>query len=401
MVGSSGAYNLQSENKDAGDQAAAIRPASPGLATQQHKPLFVGSDIFRRAAFGPNHPLKIVRHAAVLDLVRVLGWLPDADFRTAGAATVEQLLRFHDRAYVEALQYADTTGRVEPEVRELYHIGTLENPLFPGLFERAATTVSGSILAAQLASEGHLVFHPSGGTHHGRRDRASGFCYFNDPVFAILTLLELGSNKVMYVDLDAHHGDGVEDAFVDEPRVLTVSIHEENRWPYSGAATDRRNGGARNLPVPKGLNDSELEYLMQHAVLPLATSFAPEALVICCGADCLAGDPLSGMMLSNVALWQSVDQLRALALPTVILGGGGYNPWTVTRYWAGLWARLGARDIPARLPDDAIGLLRGMECELIDEEDVEESWLTTIADSPYPGPVREAIRSLVTTVVSS
>ena len=360
----------------------------------QQTPLYVGSEVFRQAAFGSNHPLKIVRHSAVLDLVRILGWLPESVFRTPTPATVEQLTKFHDSCYVEALQYADSTGRVDPAVRERYQLGTLENPLFEGLFERAATTVAGSILAAELACDGHVVFHPSGGTHHGRRDRASGFCYFNDPVFAISTFLDNGRARVLYLDLDAHHGDGVEEGFVDDPRVLTVSIHEQNRWPYSGAADNRRNGGARNLPVPAGFNDSELAYLIDYAVLPITEKFAPEAIVLCCGADSLAGDPLSGMQLSNIALWDAVDLLLEFRVPTVVLGGGGYNPWTVSRYWAGIWGRLSGQQFPETLPAAAIKLLQGMECDLIDDEDIEPAWLTTLVDTPYDGPVRHEIESL-------
>ena len=356
-------------------------------------PIFVGSEAFRRAAFGDNHPLNIIRHSAVMDLARLLGWLSDENFRACGPASVDQLLEFHDRAYVKALQHADASGKVKREVRDLYQIGTLENPLFEGVFDRAARTVGGSILAAELALEGHTVFHPSGGTHHGRADRASGFCYFNDPVFAINTFLDAGLEQVYYVDLDAHHGDGVELAFFDEQRVTTLSIHEDYRWPYSGTASYPKQR-AFNIPVPKGCNDSELEHLMEHAVLPLAAGSQAEALVVCCGADCLAGDPLSTMMLSNVALWRAVDQLLELGLPTVIVGGGGYNPWTVTRYWTGLWGRISGQEIPEQLPQPAADLLRGMECDLVDEEDVDVGWYGTIADSPNPGPVRDSVKSL-------
>jgi len=375
-----------------------VAPGSAPLSAAQHLlgPLFVGSDVYRRAAFGNNHPLKIVRHSAVLDLVEILGWLPQKSFRASEPATIEQLLEFHDRSYVEALQYAETEGRVTPEMRERYNIGTLENPVFPGLFERAAMTVGGSIMAAELAGQGYVVFHPSGGTHHGRPDRASGFCYFNDPVYAIGSLLKQGRERVLYVDLDAHHGDGVESAFVGESRVMTISIHEVDRWPYTGAAG--RSDNACNLPVPKGVNDSELDYLMQHAVLPLAERFSTDALVICCGADCLAGDPLSGMLLTNTALWKAVDQLLALRQPTVVLGGGGYNPWTVVRYWAGLWGKISGNQIPERLPDEAVSFMRSMEYDLIDDEDVDEAWLTTMADSAYPGPVRDAVVSVAATV---
>jgi len=365
------------------------------LATNRPSPLFIGSDIYRQPAFGFNHPLNIVRHSAVVDLLTILGWLTADAFRESEAATVNQLLEFHDRAYLKALQYADSTGSVEADVRERYRVGTFENPLFPGLFERAAMTVGGSILAAELAVEGHVVFHPSGGTHHGRPDRAAGFCYLNDPVFAIMTLLEKGSERVMYLDLDAHHGDGVEDAFYEEPRVTTVSIHEQNRWPFSGTRS-HPHAGAFNFSVPLQFNDSEFEYLMKNAVLPLADAIDADALVICCGADCLAGDPLSHMQLSNTTLWNAVTELVALNKTTMILGGGGYNPWTVTRYWAGMWGRIAGHEIPDRLPSDARAFMRRMECDLIDVEDIEEQWLTTIADTPYPGTIRDEIKSMVT-----
>jgi acetoin utilization protein AcuC len=335
-----------------------------------------------------------VRHAAVVDLLTMLGWLSENDFRESKPASVKQLLQFHDRAYIKALQYANSAGKVEPRVRERYQVGTFENPLFPGLFERAAMTVGGSILAAELAAEGHVVFHPTGGTHHGRPDRAAGFCYLNDPVFAIMTLLEHGSERVMYIDLDAHHGDGVEEAFYEELRVTTVSIHEQNRWPFSGTHS-HPHAGAFNFSVPLHFNDSEFDYLMQNAVLPLVEGKDVDALVICCGADCLSGDPLSHMKLSNVALWDAVDQLIALEKTTIILGGGGYNPWTVTRYWAGMWARISGQKIPDSLPPEARAFMRRMECDLIEVEDIEEQWLTTVADTPYPGEIRDEIKSLV------
>jgi acetoin utilization protein AcuC len=368
-------------------------------ATARPSPLFVGSDIYRNPAFGFNHPLNIVRHAAVLDLLGMLGWLDKADFRESSPASIDQLLQFHDHAYVRALQYANATGSVAPDVRERYQVGTFENPLFPGLFERASMTVGGSILAAELAAAGHVVFHPTGGTHHGRADRASGFCYLNDPVFAIMTLLRQGSERVMYLDLDAHHGDGVEDAFYEEPRVTTVSIHEQHRWPFSGTHS-HVHAGAFNFSVPPEFNDSEFDYVMQNAVLPLFHAKDADALVICCGADCLAGDPLSHMKLTNVALWNAVDQLIALNVPTVVLGGGGYNPWTVTRYWAGLWGRISGQEMPQSLPPEAREFMRQMECDLIDEEDIKEEWFTTMADCPYPGPIRDEIKLMVENIHS-
>ncbi len=362
-------------------------------------PVFIGSDIYRNAAFGSHHPLSIPRVETVYDLCECLGWLDDRSFRDSPQATLEQLTAFHDRTYIEALRVASRDQRVSVSDRQRYGIGTMENPIFPGMFERAATSVGGSIYTAELAGEGRISFHPSGGTHHGRADRASGFCYFNDPVFAILTLLGRGLERVLYVDLDAHHGDAVQDAVKGDPRVFTISIHEQNRWPYTGSLADRGGGAARNLPVPAGFNDTELSFLMDEAVLPLAHRFDPEAVVVTCGADGLKGDPLSSMALSNRALWRATMQLAKISAATVILGGGGYNPWTVARCWTGLWATLAGCDIPDRLPERAQTVLEGLDCALIDEEDRPTEWTRTLADAAQPGHLRKEVQDLPAAVL--
>jgi len=349
-------------------------------------PRFVSHEIYRQAGYGGNHPLAIARVGPVMDLCRALGWLPPGEYVESPVASFAELTRFHAADYVNAVRLG-TGGR--------YNLGNMENPVFPGLFKRAATSVGGSIEAARLALAGRVAFHPAGGTHHGRRDRASGFCYFNDPVFAILTLLDGGVRRLLYVDLDAHHGDGVQDAFASDRRVRTVSIHEQGRWPHTGDVGDVGEGRACNLPVPPGLNDSELEALLQEVVLPLARRTAPQAIVLTCGADALAGDPLSRMALSNVALWSAVERLVALAPAAVVLGGGGYNPWTVARYWTGLWGRLSGRAIPTTLPAPAAAILAALDCDLVDEEDRRTEWLTTLADAPNPGPVRPQLEPLM------
>ena len=357
--------------------------------------LFVSHEIYRRTGYGGNHPLAIARVGPVMDLCEALGWLDEASYRASPRASDEELLWFHTADYLRAVKEASASGAVDAQRRARYGLGTMENPVFPGLFERAATSVGGSLLAAELALEGRVAYHPAGGTHHGKPERASGFCYFNDPVFAILRLLRGGVRRLLYVDLDAHHGDGVQAAFAAEPRVWTVSIHEQGRWPHSGDADDTGEGRACNLPVPPGFNDSELEALMDGAVLPLARRIAPEAVVLTCGADALAGDPLSKMQLSNVALWRAVQRLAALAPAAVVLGGGGYNPWTVARYWTGLWACLSHREIPALLPPRAQAILESLACDLVEEDDMRPEWTTTLADAPNPGPVRREIETLL------
>jgi acetoin utilization protein AcuC len=355
-------------------------PSNSSIGVGPRHALYVDNPVFSRAAYGSQHPLAIARTETVSRLARTLGWLPQSAFKTSAAASLATLCRFHGRDYAMALRAADRHGKVDREWRQRYGFGTMENPLFAGVFERAATAVGGSILAAELSLEQRVVFHPAGGTHHGQPGRASGFCYFNDPVFAIMTLLDAGLDRVLYVDLDAHHGDGVEAAFRFNPRVHLLSVHEIERWPYTG----KTSVGNRicNLPVAKGCDDHAFRTLMADTALPFASNVEPQAIVITCGADALAGDPLSSMRLSNVALWQAVEQFTMLAPAVVVLGGGGYNPWTLARCWAGLWARLAGFEIPAALPDRAQRILAALECDLVDEQEIEHSWLSSIADRP-------------------
>jgi acetoin utilization protein AcuC len=371
----------------------AHRHSAPG-----RRAALIGSELFDRPGFHLGHPLGIARVDAVMRLCRALGWIGEGEYWCCPAASFEELTRFHSPDYVRALRAADAAGCVSIEMRERFHIGTSENPLFPGVYARAATTVGGAILAARLALEGCVSFHPGGGTHHGRRDRASGFCYFNDPVFALRELTGQGLERVLYVDFDAHHGDGVQDALRDDERIHMMSIHEMNRWPHTGDANDHGGGRAMNYPVPGGFNDAELDYLMDNAVLPRIRRLQPQAAVIVCGADALAGDPLSGLLLSNLALWRAVEAVVALVPAVVVLGGGGYNPWTLARCWAGLWARLSGRAIPARAPASAQCVLQGLACELIEDDEIEPAWLTTIADAPRQGFIRQSIRDLAAQV---
>ena len=150
-------------------------------------------------------------------------------------------------------------------------------------------------------------------------------------------MLDNGLKKVLYVDLDAHHGDGVQEAFQNDDRVLTISIHETNRWPFTGGLYDRGSGNVRNLPVPKGLNDTEMRVLITEGVIPVGENFEPEAVVIQAGSDALLDDPQSQLRLSNLALWEAVEDLTKLSHRILVLGGGGYNPSATVRAWSGIW----------------------------------------------------------------
>ena len=221
------------------------------------RPLYIGSEIYRNSSYGPKHPLAVPRVSTCTDLCRAMGWLPDAVYRDAPMASDDELTRFHTADYVAALRSAEARQSVSDPDRARFRIGADGNPVYRDVFHRPAISAGGVMLAARLTAHGGIAHCPGGGTHHGRPDRASGFCFLNDPVLGLLTWLDLGLTSIVYLDIDAHHGDGVQDAFHDDERVFTISIHEAGRWPFTGTANDRAGGAARNFPVPAGCNDSE------------------------------------------------------------------------------------------------------------------------------------------------
>jgi acetoin utilization protein AcuC len=356
-------------------------------------PLFIGSEIYRGSSYGRQHPLAIPRVSTVIDLARALGWLDDASYRVSLPATPKQLLRFHDADYIAALQRAEAEQSVTPETALRFAIGSHGNPIYPEMFTRPATSCGASLLAADLLLSGRhrIIYSPAGGTHHGRRDRAAGFCYLNDPVLAILRLLDGGMWPILYVDLDAHHCDGVADAFAADDRVVVVSVHEENRWPFSGALDDEGCGNLFNLPVPQDLNDSEMATIVERLIVPLAERLVPGAVIVQCGADALADDPLSRLALSNGALWCALAAIAGLAPRLLALGGGGYNPWSVARCWVGNWAVLNGFAIPPLLPPAAEAVLRGLSWSRSAGRNPPEHWFTTLADPPRDGALRRDI----------
>jgi acetoin utilization protein AcuC len=365
------------------------------------RPIMIGSEIYRTSRYGHRHPLSIHRVTPVMDLTRALGWLDDAAFVESPIATPDMLARFHDLDYIAALQAAERDGRVTDAVKERYNIGRNGNPIFPEIFTRPATACGASIHAARtLAAVDRGVIHSlAGGTHHGRPAMAYGFCFFNDPVLAILAMLDHGLERVLYVDLDAHHGDGVQDAFHDEDRVLTLSIHEDGRWPRTGPLGDRAGGMARNLPVPPEFNDNELDAILTEAVLPLGRAFRAGAVVIQSGCDGLADDPQSKLALSNGALARAVEKVSGLAPRVLVTGGGGYNPWAVARAWTLVWAALNGITPPKELSFAGETVLRALSWNHSRGRNPPEHWFSTLIDPPNWGPVRAEVRRAIDEVV--
>ena len=350
--------------------------------------LFIGSEIYRGSSYGGAHPLRVPRVSTVMDLARALGWF-EGCYRTSPRAKPATLLAYHTVDYIAALQAAEA-GEIDAEDMARHHIGTLSNPVFPQIYSRPATGAGGVLLAAELLADGGAVHVPGGGTHHGLPDRANGFCYLNDPVLAIMALRRMGL-RVAYVDLDAHHCDGVEFAFAGVPEVLLISVHEEARWPFTGPL-GVAGGNCVNLPVPARYNDSEARLVLQQMILPRLQAFAPQVIVLQAGADSLLEDPLSRLALSNNAYVDALRAIRALAPRLMLLGGGGYNPWSVGRCWTLLWAELSGQEVSDVLPPEAQAVLGGLSWGGGGRPLPVPALLTTLRDVPREGRIRPELR---------
>ena len=363
------------------------------------KPILIGSEIYRIATFGEQHPLAIPRASAALDLIRALNAVEADNYRDSPMASLAELGVFHTSDYLGALQAGqENPALVSEAARERHRLGRDSNPFHSLMFSRPATACGGTLLAADLLSRGkaRIIHNLGGGTHHGRPDRASGFCYLNDPVLGILRLLAHGFSRIAYVDLDAHHPDGVQDAFAGDRRVTVLSVHETQRWPRTGMTGDSGGGFARNVAVPPRFNDTEMGYVVESCLIPAVMRAEPEVLILQCGADALEEDPLSRLSLSNNALWDAVRALMPLADRVLALGGGGYNPWSVARCWAGVWLTLNGVKPPAVLAPEAQAVLRGLSWRRAAGRNPPAHWFTTLADPPRPGLVREEVRAAVT-----
>ena len=367
--------------------------------------VLIGASRYRRHSYGGNHPLGIPRVSLTLDLIRAYGALTAEEFRVSRPATSAELEWFHTREYIGALRQCEVDGKVAHRYRQRHNIGNFENPFFPGFFTTPATAAHGSILGAEMLLQGLIAFSPAGGMHHARTDAARGFCYLNDPVLAITRLRREGL-RVLYVDIDAHHGDGVEDAFVRDPRVTTLSLHMDTTYayPFAGGGIDDTGplGNAVNLPLPQGMHDNEYRYAFERVWPAVLEASRPEAVVLQAGTDILAPDPLGKFRISTQLFLEVVASVLADA-PThsdgtprlLVLGGGGYHPLVLARCWTGVWGLLSGRDLPATIPAAGEALLRAVDWDLDEDEDYFEGLFTRRLDPAQPGEVRGDLRERV------
>jgi len=304
-----------------------------------------------------DHPLDPVRLELTMALARQLGVLdrPNATLPSPEPAGDALLELVHDREYIGAVRAAAADPRFSG-----YGLSTPDNPVFPGIHSASALVVGGTVLAAEQVWSGHAqhAINIAGGLHHAMRDHASGFCIYNDPAVAIARLLDLGAKRVAYVDVDVHHGDGVQAAFWDDPRVLTVSMHQSPLSLFPGTGFPDETGGAAapgsavNIALPPGTGDSGWLRAL-HAVVPaVLRSFGPEVLVSQCGCDSHAVDPLAMLELSVDGQRASYAAMHAWAHELcagrwLVTGGGGYGlVQVVPRAWTHLLAEVTGEPLP-------------------------------------------------------
>ena len=309
--------------------------------------VFVHTDDLDEGGYPEAIPFNTARAGMTYRKLQSMGLLEGGDRRVVAPVklTREQLERFHEPRYLDALERA---GQGEHDLSALWMgLGTPDCPLFPGMLDYVSLAAGGSVTAAEalLAGEAEVAFNPSGGFHHAHAGRAGGFCYVNDIVLACLRMTDAGK-RVLFLDLDAHHCDGVQDAFYERDDVMTVSLHQSGKtlFPGTGFEVEIGHGAGRgysvNFPLPVGTYDAAWVHVFTRGALPLIQAYDPDVIVMELGMDALAGDPLAHLHLSNNAYAEVVDRVRRLGTPILATGGGGYHVENTVRGWALCWSVL-------------------------------------------------------------
>jgi acetoin utilization protein AcuC len=328
------------------------------------KCVFVYSEQFLRYKFHDDHPFNQLRVKLTYDLLRTIGALDDRHVVPPRMATDEELTLIHDRAYIEAVKAAGR-GELSETAAANYGLGTEDTPIFPNMHEASALLVGSTLTAVDyvLSGQADHALNLGGGLHHGFRGKASGFCVYNDSAVAIQYIREKYGLRVLYVDTDAHHGDGVQWAFYDDPNVCTFSIHETGRYlfPGTGNVNERGHGAGYgysfNIPVDAFTEDESWLYAYTMALREIADFFRPDVIVTQNGVDAHYYDPLTHLSVT-MKTYRAIPKLAHQIAHEycggrwIAVGGGGYDIWRVVpRAWALLWLEMTEQsDISGPLP---------------------------------------------------
>lgn len=331
------------------------------------KAVFLYTDKYMKFDYGPDHPLKVIRLKLTYELLKAYGVFekPEVQIIEPIPATDEEIALIHTNDYINVLKAIDED--VYPANLSRYGLGWGDNPVFKGIYEGSLLTSGASIEAARMVEKGEVsvAFNPAGGLHHAMPDRASGFCYFNDPAIAIADLIKRG-RRVLYIDIDAHHGDGVQYAFYSTDRVLTISLHEGGGFLFPGTGDYREIGDGKgkgysvNLPFYPGTGDEVFLWGFYEVVPPLVRAFSPDIMVTQLGTDSLSGDPLTHLKLTNIGFSKMVKEFKGMGYPWVALGGGGYNIINVARAWTIAFSIMAGIELPDQIPAGWNRLLKSL-----------------------------------------
>lgn len=329
------------------------------------KTALIYSPDFSRYSYGAGHPFNVQRYRLAYELMQAYGLtqIPGVRLCQGRPIAEEQLLTFHSPDYLARLK--EFSAADEPRADFLYGLGDTENPVFKGVYEWACLGAAGTVEAAMLVTEeGYdAAFNLAGGWHHAHRNKASGFSYLNDAVVAINALLCKGK-RVAYLDLDAHHGDGVQDAFYDSDQVLTISLHESGVYFFPGTGFENETGAGRgigysvNIPLLEHTDDALYMKAFDEVAFPLIAAFDPDVLVTQLGADTFRTDPLTKLEITTHAYSYIIRKLKALQIPWVAVGGGGYDIMNVARAWTIAWAIMNDVELTPTLPSSFIKTIR-------------------------------------------
>lgn len=314
----------------------------------------------------------------------------------AEVATDEEIERYHSKDYVNTIKRA-SYGEFDHTFLN-YGLGTGDCPVFVGMYENFLWATGASLTAARQLLEGkaRIAFNPAGGLHHAHMSHASGFCYINDVVLASLLFTE-ASKRVLFLDIDVHHTDGVQDAFYDRNDVMTISLHQSGRTLFPGTGFEDEvgegegKGFAVNVPLPPGTYDEAYEKVLERIAYPLIESYKPDVIILEAGADTLAGDPLAQLRLTNNIHAGVVEKLMSYDKPLLVTGGGGYNVENTVRAWSLIWTVLTGQD------DDSHDLSAGLGGVMLQSTE----WRGGLRDIPltpetaFRGSIDEAIDTTI------
>ena len=332
---------------------------------------FVYDDLMSRHELRSDHPMRPVRLRFTYELLRGYEAFDNEDALLVDprSATEEELQWLHTPDYIRMVQRL-SAGEGSHEAHRFNFSLQGDNPHYPGMFEAATLSSGATLLAAEMVANKtvDVAFNISGGLHHASAGHASGFCVFNDPALAVHYFLRRGM-RVVYVDVDAHHGDGVQEAFFDDDRVLTISVHESGRYlfPGTGFVSELGQGSARgysvNVPLFPYTSDDVYLAAFRQVVPPLIRAFAPDVLVTQLGIDSYHSDPLTHLQLTTMGFVEVVREFAALGLPWLATGGGGYDLMAVARAWTLAYGEMLGVEWPDTLPrgfalEHGIGHLR-------------------------------------------